>query len=372
MSQTVYLIRHAMPDLPLEERWCVGGRTDLPLGTLGCLQASLLPHMPQLQNVRKVYCSSLSRARETALPLSSAPVAVPGLEEQDMGVWDGLSFVEIMERFPELYAAREINPDLLPEGAESNEVLRARVRAAVLRCMEGVDGDIAIVSHKSAIASLTGHRASLAYASVTPLHYDGTDFHADAIALLPHPVLTDAVCLDLLRAAGAGPELIAHCFAVAEQAKRLCDEANEKGAGLDIHLVRRAALLHDLAKGQPHHAKLGAIWLRELGYPEEAALVRQHNEPDEPGLSEAALVFLADKTVRGAARVSIEDRFAATRGRCRTPEAIEAHSRRLAKALALKEELHLLCGTELIGSKAQEETYETDENRGGRRPHPLP
>ena len=43
MPRTVYLIRHAMPDLPLGERWCVGVRTDLPLGTLGRLQAALLP-----------------------------------------------------------------------------------------------------------------------------------------------------------------------------------------------------------------------------------------------------------------------------------------------------------------------------------------
>ena len=348
MPRTVYLIRHAMPDLPLGERWCVGGRTDLPLGTLGRLQAALLPWMPQLQHVETVYCSFLSRARETALPLSAAPVTMPGLEEQDMGEWDGLPFTEIIARFPDLYAAREQDPDLLPAGAESNEALRPRVRAAVLHCMADCQGDLAIVSHKSAIASLAGHRASLAYASVTPLRYDGTDFHAEEIGLLQHPVLDDAVCLALFKAAGAEEGLIDHCLAVAEQAEQLCAAANEKGAGLHLDLVRRAALLHDLAKGQPHHAELGAIWLRELGYPEEASLVRQHNEPDEPGLSEAALVFLADKTVRGAARVSIEDRFAATRGRCRTPEAVEAHSRRLAKALALKEELHQLCGTELI------------------------
>ena len=348
MPRTVYLIRHAMPDLPLGERWCVGGRTDLPLGTLGRLQAALLPFQPELQHLSAVFCSALRRARETALALAPAPIEMAGLEEQDMGVWDGLPFTEIMVRFPALYAARERNPDLLPEGAESHEALQERVEAAVRRCLLERAGDIAIVSHKSAIASLTGQRSNLGYASVTPLHDDGMRFQVEEIGLTPHPVLDDAVCLSLLRAAGADDKLIAHCFAVAEQAVRLCAAANEKGAGLDADLVRRAALLHDLAKGNPRHAELGAVWLRELGYPEEAALVRQHNEPDEPGLTEAALLFLADKTVRGTERVAIEERFAATRSRCRTPEAQEAHSRRLAKALALQEKLHQLCGAELI------------------------
>ena len=354
MSRTVYLIRHAMPDIPLGERWCVGGRTDLPLGPLGRLQAALLPWMPELQGIEAVYCSSLSRARETALSLCASPITMPALKEQDMGEWDGLSFSEIMARFPELYAAREQDPDLLPAGAESNGALKARVRAAVLRCLEESEGDLVVVSHKSAIASLTGHRSSLGYASVTTLRYDGSDFCVESVGRTPHPVLEDAVCLALLRAAGADEGLIAHCRAVAEEAVRLCTAINETGSGFDRGLVRRAALLHDLAKGRPHHAALGARWLQELGYPEEAALVRQHNEPDKPELSEAALVFLADKTVQGERRVSLEDRFAATRSRCLTPEALEAHSRRLAKALALKEELCTLCGQSGSEYKHQE------------------
>ena len=48
--RTVWLIRHAMPAIPLGERWCVGGRTDLPLGPLGCLPAALLPFAPELRS----------------------------------------------------------------------------------------------------------------------------------------------------------------------------------------------------------------------------------------------------------------------------------------------------------------------------------
>ena len=117
--RTIYLIRHAMPDIPFGERWCVGGQTDLPLNRLGRMQAALLPSMSELQGLNAVFCSPLSRARETALPLCPSPRVIEGLEEQRMGVWDGLSFTEIMARFPERYAAREADLSVLPEGAES-------------------------------------------------------------------------------------------------------------------------------------------------------------------------------------------------------------------------------------------------------------
>ena len=127
----IYLIRHAMPDIPIGERWCIGGQTDIPLGKAGRLQAALLPFVPRLQGLDTVFCSTLIRARETALPLCPDPVAVEGLEEQRMGVWDGLRFTEIMRRFPALYAARELDPSLMPEGAESNETVRRRMTAGI-------------------------------------------------------------------------------------------------------------------------------------------------------------------------------------------------------------------------------------------------
>ena len=78
----IYLIRHAMPDIPIGERWCIGGQTDIPLGKLGRLQAALLPFMQELDGASQVFCSTLIRARETALPLCPDPVSISGLEEE--------------------------------------------------------------------------------------------------------------------------------------------------------------------------------------------------------------------------------------------------------------------------------------------------
>lgn len=348
MSRRIILIRHAMPDIPLGERWCVGGRCDLPLGRLGRIQAARLPFVPELKNIKTVFCSSLIRAIETARPLCAEFIPMPGLEEQDMGVWDGLSFTEIMARWPELYFAREQDASLLPEGAETAEALKARMEEAVMRCQRQSDGDIAIVSHKSAIASLVGHRSALGYTSLSVLREQDGRLQVDSVGIAPHPEPEDDLCRAMLRASGADEALLAHCQAVADCADELCRVLNEQGAGLDPLLVHRGALLHDLAKGERDHAVVGGAWLRELGYPELAEIVRQHTEPDSDTLNEAGLVFLADKLVRGDRLVRLEERFSSSLGKCTTPEARSAHARRLSLARKLKIEINRLCGAAVI------------------------
>ena len=331
-----------MPDIPLGERWCVGGKSDFPLGRLGRVQAARLPFVKELEGVQAVFASPLVRAIETARPLCTAPRIMPGLEEQDMGVWDGLSFREIMARYPVLYAARECDPSLLPDGAESGEAVAKRMREAILRCLRESEGDIAIVSHKGAIAAITGQRSKLGYTSLSVLEEDNGELYVRGVGCPPQPELTDALCLAMLRASGAEEALVAHCRAVAALADELCAMLREKGLSLDGGAIHAAALLHDIAKGERDHAATGGLWLRELDLPQLAEIVRQHTEPDSDELNEAGLVFLADKLVRGDTRVGLEDRFAASLTKCKSPEAQAAHARRFALARSLKEKIDRL------------------------------
>lgn len=346
MKRRIILIRHAMPDIPLGERWCVGGRSDFPLGRLGRIQAARMPFVTELKEVQAVFASPLVRALETARPLCAAPRIMPGLEEQDMGVWDGLSFREIMARYPVLYAARECDPSLLPDGAESGEAVAKRMREAILRCLQESEGDIALVSHKGAIAAITGQRSRLGYTSMTVLEEENGALYVRDVGRSPRPELTDALCLAMLRAAGADDALVAHCRAVTALADELCARLKEKGFSLDSGAIHAAALLHDIAKGEQNHAAVGGLWLNELGYPQLAEIVRQHTEPDSDALNEAGLVFLADKLVRGAERVELEERFGASLAKCKTPEAQRAHARRFALARTLKERIDRLCRAE--------------------------
>lgn len=334
----VYLIRHGHPDIPLGERWCLG-RTDLPLAPIGRMQAALLPFDAELRG-KPVFSSYLLRALETARPLCPNPLVRDGLEEQDLGEWDGLPFSEIMLRWPELYAAREKNPDLWPESAETTEAVRQRMRAAVLHCLEETEGDLIIVSHKSAIASLTGQRPKLLHTSVSTLSWDGETLTPLDVGRIPHPALTETVCMALLQAAEAPAPVIAHCRAVAEKALCLADKAKAVGITPDREQLYAAALLHDIARTGPDHAATGAAWLRTLGYPEVAELIARHHDLEAGTLDGAALLYLADKYFQGDREVTVDERFAASRRRCTTDEALKAHEHRYETAKKIEEMLN--------------------------------
>ena len=333
----VYLVRHAMPDIPIGERWCVG-RTDLPLGTVGRMQAALLPFVPELLG-KPVFCSHLIRAIDTARPLCPSPMIREGLEEQDMGIWDGLSFTEIKARFPALYEAREHNPHLWPDGAETMEAVGLRMRAAILHCLEETEGDIVIVSHKSAIDSITGSRPKLLHTSISRVAWDGQQLSPLEIGIIPHPKLTEGICIALLQAAGTPEHVIAHCRAVAEEALRLVDGLPAGQAALDRDLLFAAALLHDVARTEPDHAEAGAAWIRALGYPDVADVVAQHHDCTGAVLDEASVLFLADKYIRGTQHVTLEERFSASAAKCETAEAKAAHARRFEAALNLEKQI---------------------------------
>ncbi len=78
-------------------------------------------------------------------------------------------------------------------------------------------------------------------------------------------------CLELLKRAGCGKNVIAHVKEVAELAVKMAERC-----AANLELVRAGALLHDIGRGKTHgieHAVVGAELLREWGYPEEVALI---------------------------------------------------------------------------------------------------
>ncbi len=119
-------------------------------------------------------------------------------------------------------------------------------------------------------------------------------------------------------------ETIAHCRKVAEIAFALGCALTHRGVKLDIHLIEAAARVHDLAKGQKYHADKGADLLREMGMASLADIVRCHTDMDpipRGPVTEAEVVFLADKLVSGTDLVPIEERFKKTTNRFRNKEA---------------------------------------------------
>jgi len=343
----IYLIRHALPDIPPGKKQCIG-RTDVPLGTLGKLQAVRLGEYMKTRPVSGVFCSDLSRAGETACAISQDPIVVFGLREMDAGEWDGLFFDEIRQKWPEIYEKRGTDPNYPIPGAEAMEQGQLRFADAVEAILQKTEGDIAIVAHCTVIQSFLSYvlgtdvkkcrNYRLDYTGICTIGYDCGRYSVLNINEIPAVSLTDALCEALLTAAGAPLE---HCRNVAETADRIARELMAAGISPNREQIRFGAMLHDIARKEPDHAAIGAQWLKTLGWPEIAEIVRTHHDPDTDEICEKTIVFLADK-------LPVEKRFSRSLLKCTTEAARKAHARRQEAALALKEKINSLCGKELI------------------------
>ena len=150
----VYLIRHGLPDFPDGKGMCIG-TTDIPMGDKGLAQAEQMAKI--LPPVTAVFSSPLTRAVQTAQAIGMPVTILPGLREMYAGEWDGLTFDEIRQRYPELYSARAKDLTNPHPGSESYEDGIARFSAAMKTAAETASGDFAVVAHGGIIAQFLQH-----------------------------------------------------------------------------------------------------------------------------------------------------------------------------------------------------------------------
>lgn len=107
----------------------------------------------EAQRLAAIYTSNLSRAVKSAeiiaRPYKMKPIQMKELRERSFGIWEGMSFTEIKERYPEEFSAWAGNPlKYSPVEGESTVEVEKRVMKAVNRILKKHKGDeIAIVSH---------------------------------------------------------------------------------------------------------------------------------------------------------------------------------------------------------------------------------
>lgn len=174
----VYLIRHGLPDFPGGKGMCIG-TTDIPMGEEGFRQAREMAK--NLPTVTAVFSSPLTRAVQTAQAIGMPITAVEDLREMYAGEWDGLTFGEIRQRYPELYAARAKDLTLPLPGAEDPAEGLARFSAAMETAAKAAPGDFAVVTHGGIIAQFlqktTGQWYKPGYCEVIPLVWDNGKFY---------------------------------------------------------------------------------------------------------------------------------------------------------------------------------------------------
>lgn len=214
------------------------------------------------------------------------------------------------------------------EGRRGHPPLIAR--AILNEAAEGAAGPLS--------ALLARHESNAANLPVADqaIHLD-MDTRADYAALCAlaehREIPTVAECEAILANHHVEPSVLRHSRKVAEVAHHIAFALTQRGVVLNLDLVRAGALLHDLAKGKPDHAAMGAEQLRFMEFPQVATIVAAHTDLDVASLDESAIVYLADKLVRGEETVSLAERFQPALDRFRDdPLALEAAQARLAMA----------------------------------------
>jgi probable phosphoglycerate mutase len=147
---TLYLARHGAI-IRVADRAYIG-QIEAPLSEEGVEQAWALRKWLEPVRFNRVYASDLSRAQRTAKIVASPRIksvdSLPALREIGLGEWEGFTFREIEQRFPEEFAARGRDMEhWRPPGGESFADCRIRVMDALHTILRQAQGNILVVGH---------------------------------------------------------------------------------------------------------------------------------------------------------------------------------------------------------------------------------
>ncbi|MEU7341824.1 bifunctional RNase H/acid phosphatase [Streptomyces sp. NPDC007074] len=155
---TFVLLRHGETPLTPQKRFSGSGGTDPALSDVGREQAErAAAALAARGTIQAVVASPLTRTRQTAEAVAARlglDVAVEdGLRETDFGAWEGLTFAEVRERYPEDLDAWLASPEAEPTGGgESFEATARRVAAARDRLIASYAGrTVLLVTHVTPI-----------------------------------------------------------------------------------------------------------------------------------------------------------------------------------------------------------------------------
>lgn len=129
-------------------------------------------------------------------------------------------------------------------------------------------------------------------------------------------------CFGILKEHDVPENVMKHTLAVNKVAVFLAKKLREKGINIDVDVIDRASLLHDLDKiktlGTKEHGKVSKKILSSIGYPELGEIVFKHlfSGVLNRGYSwEDKVVHYADKRCTEDKIVSLKDRFDYIRGK---------------------------------------------------------
>ncbi len=172
----LYLARHGETTASAEYRYI--GQTDVDITGNGLEQMERIKQRLKGEEIQAFFSSDLIRARKGAEIIASChgiePVACPEFREIHLGVWEGMTREEIMERYPEEYTARL--QDLVHrriDGGESFRDVHERVMQKLSRILADMAGStILLLAHGGVNRVILFDALKLDLANLTRLDQD--------------------------------------------------------------------------------------------------------------------------------------------------------------------------------------------------------
>jgi len=153
----IYLIRHGDADYDPAKR--IQGRVDGNLSAKGIKQAELLGRRLQMYNIRKIYCSSLTRVRQTAEIIGRHTGIDCEIRDELMeiflGKWEGLDTEGRKALDPGFYGKWERHTEDLPyPGGECGEDVRKRSMKLIDHILDNNYSSTAVITSGGVIKIL--------------------------------------------------------------------------------------------------------------------------------------------------------------------------------------------------------------------------
>ncbi len=156
MATRFLLVRHGETVLGAEDRYA--GHSDTPLTPRGRRQVARLRAKVARLRPDVVYCSDLTRCRQTAALLvpDRELIVSRRIREIRFGRWEGRSKAELEELYGDAYRRWRENPSVgRPEGGESVPELRRRVRRFAAELARRHPGEtLLLVTHGGVIRAI--------------------------------------------------------------------------------------------------------------------------------------------------------------------------------------------------------------------------
>lgn len=156
------------------------GHSDISLNEKGLQQAQGVAKRLASENISAIYSSDLTRAVQTAEAIAKQhslyPATLPALREINFGLWEGLTYQQIMAAWPDLLSTMYTKPGkVLIPGGESFYQVQKRVRKALATCIAAHQNEsIVIVSHGGTMRVALCNALGLSLEKMWSLRQDST------------------------------------------------------------------------------------------------------------------------------------------------------------------------------------------------------